>query len=325
MIDRSESRPRAFTLVELLVVIAVIAILIALLFAVITKARRKAIILASPIVYYTPNDNGLHVTDPAFSWDTSVYREPASILDRRPGGPMWSPSGQKIGFDLSNWEGHGPQFICIYNPMTGVLLRHPQMPAKDALRSSFRGWVDDANFIEAADSRIYVRRADTGAVVRSVAVEPGVARGPFRLMPAGASEPYIVGYGGVYTATKNFRIARTIWAPSRPEPGDSLDSFWMVNPCSEVDVDAAGEWVAWTMWTFRTGDLKTAVKRLHDPARVEPILINVNGYFLQWTDSGNMLFAVPGGLAITDRSGNIIRTANVGRSSQASWRRWGHR
>src|SRR5262245_6304983 len=124
---RSQSRARAFTLVELLVVIAIIAILIALLSALLIKARRKAIIMASPIVYYTSNDNALHMTDPTLSWDTMIFRESADPMDRRAGGVMWSPSGQKIGFEVSNIEGHGPQYICVYNPMAGALLKHKQM------------------------------------------------------------------------------------------------------------------------------------------------------------------------------------------------------
>ncbi|HEV8293163.1 MAG TPA: hypothetical protein VGP94_14610 [Tepidisphaeraceae bacterium] len=93
-------------------------------------------------------------------------------------------------------------------------------------------------------------------------------------------------------------------------------------------MDTAGQWVAWTMWMNTRGDLKTAMKHLNDPAEVEPIILDVKGYFLQWTDSGNMLFSVPGGLAITDKSGNTIRSASLGRTGlghDASWRRWGHR
>ena len=109
------------------------------------------------------------------------------------------------------------------------------------------GWVDDANFIENADRTLYVRRADTGAVVRAVPVEDGVAYGPFHQMPPGSNEPYIVQYrGGIYTATRNFRAGRTIWAPSAPQR-DSLAEFYPRVMCPGVDVDVAGEWVAWAM------------------------------------------------------------------------------
>jgi prepilin-type N-terminal cleavage/methylation domain-containing protein len=210
----SKSRSRAFTLVELLVAIAIIAILIALLSTVLGKARRKAIILASPIVYHSFNDNALHLTDPTLGWDTKLFFEPTDAYDRRPGGVMWSPSGQKIGFHVINWLGHGPQFICICNPMTRDLRKYPQMPAKEEECSYFMGWVDDANFIERADNNLFVRSADTGAVMRTVSVEHGVSLGQFHLMPVGASEPYLVGYGGgIYAATRDFRPARTIFAP----------------------------------------------------------------------------------------------------------------
>src|SRR5947207_13441044 len=97
MTDGAERRSRAFTLVELLVVIAIIAILIAILLPVLQKVRRRAVVLASPIAYESPMDNTLRTCDPRGNYNVEVTPFYGPFKDRRPGIPMWSPSGQKIG------------------------------------------------------------------------------------------------------------------------------------------------------------------------------------------------------------------------------------
>src|SRR5438105_5350241 len=120
MADRAERHSRSFTLVELLVVIAIIAILIAILLPVLQRVRRRAIVLASPIVYYSAGDNTLRLTDPKGNFDIEVTPSFGPDTGRHPGMPMWSPSGQRIGFELNNWgpPSLGPQFMCILNPMS---------------------------------------------------------------------------------------------------------------------------------------------------------------------------------------------------------------
>ena len=65
---RSRGLATAFTIVELLVVISILSILIALLFPSLQRARRTALVLASPVIYVGV-DNRLHLTDPSGAVD----------------------------------------------------------------------------------------------------------------------------------------------------------------------------------------------------------------------------------------------------------------
>src|ERR1051325_1903195 len=120
----SKPRLRAFTLVELLVVIAIIAVLIAILLPVLQKVRRKAVVLNSPIVYHSFQDNTLRICDPRGNYNVELTPSFGWFHARRPGNPTWSSSGRMIGFEDNNWPlGNQklPQFMCILDPMSGII------------------------------------------------------------------------------------------------------------------------------------------------------------------------------------------------------------
>jgi len=124
----------------LLIVLAIIALLIAILMPVLSRARRIAQVLASPIAY-AGADGGVHLTDPGGGADVGIKGASSMQCPVCHSPPVWSPSGQVLSFRVGGNGSNASTAVAEPSPNRLKLFPETGRP--------LLSWLDSDHWLEA--------------------------------------------------------------------------------------------------------------------------------------------------------------------------------
>jgi hypothetical protein len=305
--------------VELLVVIGVIAILISILVPVLSRARRRALVLTCPIAFIGEG-GGVYLTSPTGSVELRVTpRDWVAQPNWLGHSIQWSPSGQHLAFQASGRSGSGTGIV---EPMSG------QAWIQSGER--FAGWVDSSRYI--GDGAWSHNVVSIGNDPTRNSWNNRFSLPDDRHYDSFAPVPLTCN-GGSFVASVHGDIVPYIgligpdYQPKRPIytwPATDVGRHLHLNP----QVDPTGQWAA---WTHPAGAGGVAVHSLRQHSSVPPTIIP-GPAFCDWTEDSKLLVsrAMPGQfeLAVLEIDGTLIRTIPTETRPQhgmATYRKYGHR